>query len=87
MFRITSDSESNPGPVLIPGRPANSLEVTDYTFGLTEDMIKSYTNMADVLHAALLARYGIRSLTPYLMKIIDFIPAFLKVSDVKSLMR
>lgn len=62
-------------------------DAEDYVFGLDEDDITEYTKQADILHALIMVMYGPTGLTSYMMKLIDYVPAFLRQSDIKSVMR
>ena len=74
-------------PRLRPGAPEDSSNPDDYEFGLDESDIQEYVCLADLLHASFTAVWSTERLTSYLIKLIDYVPAFLGKGDIHSLMR
>ena len=54
---------------LKPGIPHGSSDPKDYRFGLTEEEIQKYEELADLHHALTLLRYGSSKLYPYLSSV------------------
>lgn len=79
------DSEKEPR--LKPDRPEGSSDANDYSFGLQEGDINEYRRLADILFASMTFFFGPQSMTSYIVKLIDYIPAFLVQGDIPSLMR
>ena len=72
---------------LKPGIPHGSSDPKDYRFGLTEEEIQKYEELADLHHALTLLRYGSSKLYPYLMKRVDVFPQMLRELPFHSLFR
>ena len=72
---------------LKPGSAHGSLDPKDYRFGLTEEEIQKYVELADLYHALTLLRYGSSKLYPYLMKRVDVFPQMLRELPFHSLFR
>ena len=72
---------------LKPGIPHGSSDPKDYRFGLTEEEIEKYEELADLHHALTLLRYGSSKLYPYLMKRVDVFPQMLRELPFHSLFR
>lgn len=72
---------------LKPGSSQGSSDPKDYRFGLTEDEIHRYVELADLYHALTLLRYGSSKLYPYLMKRVDVFPQMLQELPFHSLFR
>ena len=72
---------------LKPGIPHGSSDPKDYRFGLTEEEIQKYEELADLHHALTLLRYGSSKLYPYLMKRVDVFPQMFRELPFHSLFR
>ena len=70
---------------LKPGSAHGSLDPKDYRFGLTEEEIQKYVELADLYHALTLLRYSSSKLYPYLMKRVDVFPQMLRELPFHSL--
>ena len=70
---------------LKPGHPHGSSDPKDYRFGLTEEEIQKYEELADMQNALTLLRYGSSKLYPYLMKRVDVFPQMLRELPFHSL--
>lgn len=70
---------------LKPGHPHGSSDPKDYRFGLTEEEIQKYEELADLQNALTLLRYGSSKLYPYLMKRVDVFPQMLRELPFHSL--
>ena len=79
--------DSEKPPRLKEGVDPTSEDLEDYEFGLTVEEVEMYTKWADLLHCSMVFCYGPKSLTPYMIKLIDFVPKFLQTTPVKSMMR
>lgn len=86
-YCITWYRDSEKEPKLREGRDEGSDNIEDYIFGLDDDDLTQYIKWADLLHGALITRFDEKGLTSYVMKMVDYVPAFLKQGDVRSLMR
>ena len=72
---------------LKPGSSQGFSDSKDYRFGLSEDEIHRYIELADLYHALTLLRYGSSKLYPYLMKRVDVFPQMLQELPFHSLFR
>lgn len=79
-------SDSEKVPRLREGRD-HSDNPEDYEFGLSSDEIAEYTRMSDLLYASFVCRFSPTNLTSYFIKLIDYVPAYLREGNIKSLMR
>ena len=70
---------------LKPGHPHGSSDPKNYRFGITEEEIQKYEELADLQNALTLLRYGSSKLYPYLMKRVDVFPQMLRELPFHSL--
>ena len=70
-----------------PGASHGSSNPKVYRFGLTEDEIVRYLELADLYHGLTLLRYGSSKLYLYLMKRVDVFSQMLKDLPFHSLLR
>ena len=79
--RLDEDPRKYPNRI-IPGS-----DPKEYRFGLTEEEIERYVQLADLYHALTLLRYGSSKLYPCLMKRVDVFPQMLRELPFHSLFR
>ena len=72
---------------LKPGHPHGSSDPKNYRFGITEEEIQKYEELADLQNALTLLRYGSSKLYPYLMKRVDVFPQMVRELPFHSLFR
>lgn len=72
--------QREPEPRLKQNCCEGSLKESDYYWGYTEEEINSYIQHADSFYQLYTWRYTHRALTPYMMKLVDNAPYFMKNS-------
>ena len=86
-FRMHEICRLDPAPQLKQDKQTGSVDVNDYSFGVSEALINKYVRFADIFHGLMKFRYGKDKLTPYMIKAIDIVPILLKSLPFHSLMR
>ena len=84
--RLDEDPRKYPDR-LKAGSVQGSSNTKDYRFGLNEEEIQRYVELADLYHALTLLRYGSSKLYPYLMKRVDVFLQMLRDLPFHSLFR
>lgn len=78
-FHMIDIIKKDPLPELLPEKPQGSHRLSDYsTCKVSEADIKQYILHAEVFYQLMVVMYGSGSLTPYMIKLIDHVPSFLK---------
>ena len=64
------------------GKPKGSLSPSDYTWGCSENDVKKYEIFAETFLQLYKLHYGAECLTPYMIKFINYVPYFLRHSEI-----
>ena len=68
--------------ILKDGKPEGSVFPSDYTWGCSESDVKKYEIFAETFFQLDKLRYGAQCLTPYMIKFINYVPHFLRHSEI-----